>query len=580
MPLPVVPSGCHMRSWFVLILLLTLALAGCGGGDDGGSSGGPKAVNASAILEQQGGMANADGGAPVMLTISGKVTFERYTPTAFGLAAAPVTQNAAFVLVEFVQHDTLNTLVTASVNADANGDYTATFSTDRDFFVRARAQFSAASLSCRVLHTQMSAPVVHAVSSGVINRAGGSQVVNVNADLALPHLRGGAFAALDTARELAQAAAYTGSPALGALDLYWAAGNLGTSFMRDLASQPVTINETRFVNTGALGQPGIEISGGRWNNVANTDHDEFDESVIAHEFVHFLMRTQSRDNNWGGAHNGEAFTPNAAYGEGVPTGLGNALLGSKDYIDTTGLPTATTSAIFTFDCENPSFVVGVPSAATGVSGYQSEFAVAATVWDLIDGSTGGPASSDGDPVAITRGNFLASFYALRTRNGTFNIAYLATLLQQLIDDAQLSSGNANTLVTPYNAAFPPTGGDNWPPAITAPGTVNGSLDASTGPGSTPANAELGANANACFRLTLAAPQSVTFNLTATPGTYNASQHRLDLYVYDLSNALAGGLANNSAAKSVTLSLPAGDYLIRVQHAASAPTPVTFSLTLP
>jgi hypothetical protein len=569
-----------MRSWIVLFLLLALALGGCGGGDEGGSSSGAKAVSATAILVQQGGMANADGGAPVMLTISGKITFERYTPTAFGLAAAPVTQNAAFVLVEFVQHGTLNTLVTASVNADVNGDYTATFSTDKDFFVRARAQFNAASLNCRVLHTQMSAPVVHAVSSSVINRAGGSQVVNVNADLVLPHLRGGAFAALDSMRKLAQAAAYTGSPALGTLDLYWAAGNLGTSFMRDLASQPVAISQTRFVGTGALGQPGIEISGGRWNNVANSDHDEFDESVIAHEFVHFLMRTQSRDNNWGGAHNGEAFTPNAAYGEGLPTGLGNALLGVKDYIDTTGLPSGTTSAIFTFDCENPSFVPGVPSAATGVSGYQSEFAVAAVVWDLIDGSAGGPASSDGDPVAIAPAGFLAGFYALRTRNSTFNIAYLATLLQQLIDNAQLSSGNANTLVTPYNAAFPPAGADIWPPAISAPGTVNSSLDASTGPGSTPANAEIGANANACYRLTLAAPQSVTFNLNATPGTYNASQHRLDIYVYDLANALLGGAASVSAAKSVTLSLPAGDFLIRVHHAAASAAPVTFNLTIP
>ncbi|MBP9892560.1 MAG: hypothetical protein KBG84_11715 [Planctomycetes bacterium] len=566
--------------WFAFLLLIPLALAGCGGEDNGGSKTGPKAVSATAILEQQGGTANADGGAPVMLTISGKVTFERYTATAFGLAATPVTQNAAFVLVEFVQHETLNTLVATSVNADANGDYTATFSTDRDFFVRARALLSAGSLACRVLHTQMNTPVVHAVSSGVTNRASGSQVVNLNADLALPHLRGGAFAALDTARALAEAAAYGGSPTLGPLDLYWAAGNLGTSFMRDLASLPVAINQTRFVNTGALGQPGIEISGGRWDNVANSDHDEFDSAVIAHEFVHFLMRTQSRDNNWGGAHNGEAFTPNAAYGEGLPTGLGNALLGVKDYVDTTGLPSGTTSAIFTFDCENPSFVAGVPSVVSGVTGYQSEFAVAAVAWDLIDGSAGGPASSDGDPVAITRAGFLASFYALRTRNGTFNIAYLATLLQQLIDDAQLSSGNANTLVGPHNAAFPPTGADNWPPVITAPGTVNAGLDASTGPGSTPANVEIGANANACYRLTLAAPQSVTFNLNATTGTYNANQHRVDFYIYDLANALVGGSTGAVASKSVTLNLPAGDFLIRVHHAAANAAPVTFTLTLP
>jgi hypothetical protein len=567
--------------WLALLLLIPLLLAGCNDGEVKGSKPKPNAVSATVILRQApGALANADGGAPVMLTVSGKITYERLIPTALGLNATPVTQNAAFVAVEFVEHDTLNTFVAPAVNADANGDYTATFSTDRDFFVRARAQCSVATLTARVLHTQMAAPIVQAASSPIVNRAGGSQTVNVDADLALPHLRAGAFAALDTARRLAQAASYLGSPTLGVFDLFWAPGNLGTSFMRDLASQPVAINETHFVNTGALGQPGIEISGGRWNNVQNTDHDEFDEAVLAHEFVHFLMRTQSRDNNWGGAHNGEALVHGAAYGEGLPTGLGCALLGGKDYIDTTGLPSGTTSAIFQFDCENPTFVTGVPSISTGVTGYQAEFAVAATVWDLIDGSVGGPTSTDGDPAAITPANFLTSFYALRTRNNTFNITYLATLLQQLIDDAQLSSSNANTLISPYNAAFPPTGADIWPPDLTVPGSVSGNLDASTGPASTPANAEIGASANTCYRIFLAAPQSVTFNVSVTTGGYSAALHRVDFYVYDLSNTLVAGVSNNNQAKSATVALPAGEYLLRVHHAASGPAPVAFSVSIP
>lgn len=567
-----------MRRLF--LILLPLLLAACNHDDAKGPKAKPSAVSATVILRQSpGGMANADGGAPVMLTVSGKITFSRLVPTPLGLDATPVTQNAAFVLVEFVEHDTLSTFVASAVNADANGDYSATFSTDRDFFVRARAQLSAATLTARVLHTQMAAPIVQAASSAVINRAGGSQTVNVNADLALPHLRAGAFAALDTARRLAQAAAFSGSPALGALDLYWAPGNLGTSFMRDTLMQPVPINETRFTNTGALGQPGIEIAGGRWNSVSTTDHDEFDQAVIAHEFVHFLMRTQSRDNNWGGAHNGEALVHGAAYGEGLPTGLGCGLLGDKDYIDTVGLP-GNTSALFEFDCENPSFVTGVPSAATGVTGYQSEFAIAATVWDLMDGSAGGAASTDGDPVAITPASFLASFYALRTRNGTFNLAYLATLLQQLIDDAQLSAGNANTLIAPYNAAFPPAGADVWPPDLSVPGGSSGNLDASTGPGATPANAEIGASANACYRIFLAAPQSVTFNVNVTTAGYSAASHRVDFYVYDLSNTLVGGVSNNSQAKSATLSMPAGEYLLRIHHAASNPLPVAFSVSIP
>ncbi|HRJ78309.1 MAG TPA: hypothetical protein PLF37_07310 [Planctomycetota bacterium] len=618
-----------MRSFLALSLLSALVLAGCGGDDDKKQNPSPKAVTAAEVLGPAGGLAQPDGGVPVALTVSGKISFERLLPTPTGLGATPVTQNAALVQVEVVRHDDFSVLLAPAAFADANGDYSISFSTDRDFFVRARARLSAATLDCRVLHSQMASPVVHAVSSAIVSRALGSQTVNVTAGLALPHLRAGAFAALDTARKLAQAAAYSGSPALGTLDLYWAPGNLGTSFMRDLGGQPVPILETRFVNTGPLGNPGILVGGGDWNNVSATDHDEFDEAVIAHEFVHFLMRGFSRDNNWGGAHNGEALTPNAAYGEGLPTGLGCILLGDKNYIDTQGLPPAS-SVRFSFDCENPAFVAGVPSAVTGVSGYQAEFAVAAVVWDLLDGGTSNPASTDGDPVAIARDGFLQSFYALsgRTgayqaefavaavvwdlldggtsnpastdgdpvaiardgflqsfyalsgRTGAYDLVWLASLLQQLIDDARLNAGNAHTLVSPYNASFPPAVAEQWPPALAPAANETGTLNAALGPGATPANAELGQTANAVWRMELAGPQSVTLNLTATAASYSATVHQLDLYVYDLGNNLVASQRSATASKTLSMSLAAGVYMVRVHHAATSPAASGYTLTRP
>ena len=568
-----------MRSFLALSLLSALVLAGCGGDDDKKQNPSPKAVTAAEVLGPAGGLAQPDGGVPVALTVSGKISFERLLPTPTGLGATPVTQNAALVQVEVVRHDDFSVLLAPAAFADANGDYSISFSTDRDFFVRARARLSAATLDCRVLHSQMASPVVHAVSSAIVSRALGSQTVNVTAGLALPHLRAGAFAALDTARKLAQAAAYSGSPALGTLDLYWAPGNLGTSFMRDLGGQPVPILETRFVNTGPLGNPGILVGGGDWNNVSATDHDEFDEAVIAHEFVHFLMRGFSRDNNWGGAHNGEALTPNAAYGEGLPTGLGCILLGDKNYIDTQGLPPAS-SVRFSFDCENPAFVAGVPSAVTGVSGYQAEFAVAAVVWDLLDGGTSNPASTDGDPVAIARDGFLQSFYALSGRTGAYDLVWLASLLQQLIDDARLNAGNAHTLVSPYNASFPPAVAEQWPPALAPAANETGTLNAALGPGATPANAELGQTANAVWRMELAGPQSVTLNLTATAASYSATVHQLDLYVYDLGNNLVASQRSATANKTLSMSLAAGVYMVRVHHAATSPAASGYTLTRP
>ncbi len=571
-----------MKRSLLAAFLVGVVLAGCGEDETAlAPVPAPQAVSAASVIAPApGGVANPDGGVAATLTVSGKISFDRLIATGFGLDALPQRQNAAFVRVEVVRHDDPSTLIVPAVATDALGDYSVTFATDRDFYVRARAQFSVATLDVRVLHTQMAAPVTHAVSSPIRNRALGSQTVNVNADLTLPTLRAGAFAALDTVRKLALATQFTGSPTLGALDLYWAPGNIGTSFMRDLAMLPVNLVATGFTNTGALGPPGIVISGARWDSVGTGDHDEFDEAVIAHEFVHFLMRTQSRDNNWGGDHNGEALVHGAAYAEGLPTGLGCLLLANKNYIDTVGLPPWTTTTRFTFDCENPGFVAGVPSAGTGVSGYSAEFVVAGVVWDLLDGAAGNPGSTDGDPTAIARDGFLQSFYALRTRSGAYDLAYLASLLQQLVDDARTTTPNANTLLAPFNASFPPAIADQWPPNMALPGTDSASLNAALGPGGTPANRQTGLSSNAVYRLELTMARSVTINLNVTSAGYNSATHQVDLFLYDIGNNQLAAATGSMQGKSMTINLGIGVYLLRLHHAASNPAPVNYSLVIP
>jgi hypothetical protein len=357
----------------------------------------------------------------------------------------------------------------------------------------------------------------------------------------------GAFAILDTVRRLRTATA-NGFPSLGPLDVFWSVGS--------------NITESNTEQSGHFGNPTIFLLGGTPSAPADTDHDEFDETVIAHEWASFLQLTQSRDNNFGGAHAGEDLLPTAAYSEGVVTAIGCALLGTSVYRDTIGFPVpgGATSVQFEFDCESGLL------PGTG-QGYGGEFPVTRVVWDLLDGGVGWPADADADPVAIDQADFFASFAALRTRAAPFEVAWLPSLLQQLIDDGFLSIADADTLMQSQGATFPPPGGDNFPAPITlGGGPFTGSLSARSGVNP---NVVLGPQANAVYRLTLAAPATVTFTLTNTTPGYDFVRHRLDLSVHDLERNIVAAEAADGAVKSQQADLQPGTYIVRIQHVPTA-----------
>lgn len=524
----------------LLLLPLLLLLSGCPGGDDKDGPAPTPPLNPVLVIGPDGGAANADGGAPVALTVSGQVTFDRLPVTAGGLGGTPSVTPAADVLIEAVRHNNINAVI-ATTTTDASGNYTLNLNVDHDFYVRARAQSGTAGNLDRVFHPQTSPAITHAVVGPILNRSGGSQAANLHAGFALPQNRAGAFAALDTVRRL-RASVAASFASLGDLDLFWCTG----------ATTPTGTDEI-----GPLGRPAIHLLGGTSANPATTDHDEYDETVIAHEWASFLQLTRSRDNNFGGPHAGEELIYTASYSEGVVTAIGCALLNQRVYRDTLGYPTGTSSVQFEFDCESGTL------PGTGV-GYGNEFEVTRAVWDLLDGAIGWPADFDTDPVAITPANFFASFAALGTRGAPYEICWLASLLQQLVDDTFLSVGDANTIMTAQGAQFPPAGGaDPFPvELVVGAGAQAGSLNAHAG---TNPNPVLGPGANAIFRLTLAAPATVDFQLTNTTGGYSARAHRLELSLHDLDRNILARQTGDAQNKGFSLSLGAGTYLVRVFH---------------
>jgi hypothetical protein len=404
----------------------------------------------------------------------------------------------------------------------------------------------------------------------VLNRAAGSQTVNLHATADLPKARSGAFAVLDTVRRL-RAAAIGSFASLGPLDVFWGAGNIGTRYLVNGSGEVITMTTATGLD-GPMSNPSIYLIGGSTADPLNSDHDEYDEAVIAHEWASFLQLTQSRDNNFGGEHFGQELLFTAAYSEGVVTPIGLALLGTSLYRDTVGYIGGSTSVQFEFDMESGL----IPGSGVG---YGNEFEISRATWDLIDGGAGSPADGDSDPSNIALADFLTSFAALKTRGAPYEIAWMASLLQQLIDDTFLSQTDADTIMTAQGAQYPPAGGaDPFPALLTiGAGATAGALDAWSG---TDPNPILGPQANAVYRLELATPQAVVIDVTNTTAGYTSDSHRLDLSIHDLDRNIVGQDVGDLPDKSLSLNLAAGTYIIRVQHLPASQAdsmPVTFTV---
>lgn len=510
--------------------------------------------NEQVIGPAPGVVADPPGGAPALVFVSGRVTFDRLLPGPAGLDPSPSNRRATFVTVEAVSAENSSHVLDAAVT-DAAGDYSMSFSTDRDYFVRARSESGSGLQVDRVFHPRTNTAILHAVCSQVQHRSASPAMVDVHADHQDGTSRAGAFAILETMGRLrASVAAYL--PPLGELEVYWCRANFyNDTFHYGYLQGWGFITGSQTVEVGPHSVPTIYLLGGNYFG-GGGDHDEFDETVIGHEWASFVQLTQSRDNNFGGDHAGEELLFTAAYSEGVVTAIGCALLGQRIYRDTTGYPPGATSVQFEFDCESGLL------PGTGV-GYGSEFENTRAVYDLLDGGFG-PPDFDGDGVAINYADFFDSFTNLRTRTAPYEVCWLAGLLQQLIDDGYLTTLEADTLMQGHGAQFPPAGGpDPFPVELVIGGaSLTGTLNAAAG---TDPNLILGPGANAVFRLTLVAPAIVQIDLTNTTAAYTASRHRLDLSVHDLERNIVGIHAGTAQDKSVSLALPAGTFVVRVQH---------------
>jgi hypothetical protein len=146
--------------------------------------------------------------------------------------------------------------------------------------------------------------------------------------------------------------------------------------------------------------PSLYILGGISGDVLSADTDHFDNSVIIHEYGHFLESKYSKSDSPGGSHNGNMIIdPRLAWSEGFANFLPSAVTGSTYYIDTAGSPGGTTKANILIDLENFDGNDGIATKTQLGEGIYREVSISRALLDFIDSTSDDVDNPNGGTVA-------------------------------------------------------------------------------------------------------------------------------------------------------------------------------------
>ncbi len=185
------------------------------------------------------------------------------------------------------------------------------------------------------------------------------------------------------------------------------------------------------------------ILGGLNGDVDFADTDHFDNSIILHEYFHFLESTISISHSPGGPHNGDQILdPRLAWSEGAAQFYQAFVTGIPTVLDTRGNTDGSTGFYLKLSVENETTDIPIEEG----EGEFREFGVARLLWDIHDIEDTEEAPENFDRVAGYFSNFWRAFSETGSAP-SFNHsqAYFASsslLLETLNNDTPIQ-GNAD-----------------------------------------------------------------------------------------------------------------------------------------
>lgn len=362
------------RRWWCAPALLGCVwmLASCGGGGGGGgdaflpiSSGGSGASGA--------GSGSGAAGVPAATTavLSGHITFDS-VPSVNGALdyASTVAKPVRGAPIDVV--DATGAVKASSVTS-SDGSYSVTVPTNTSLAVRvmARLQHSGADGSWDVaVRDNTQSDALYGMQSTYFVATGATQTRDLRAASGWTGSSYGTdrvaapFAMLDAiyAAQVKVLAVAPGA-AFPSLNVYWSPNNRPASGAVNLG-QIGTSHFSDFTATG--GTRAIFVLGRE-----DVDTDEYDSSVVVHEWGHYYQSAFSRDDSPGGSHSlGDLLDRRLAFSEGWGNAWSGIVLERNTYSDSAGQRQA------------QGFAFALDAGAASVPGWFNEASVQSILWKL------------------------------------------------------------------------------------------------------------------------------------------------------------------------------------------------------
>jgi hypothetical protein len=335
-------SSGHARDWRLryaaLAVAVSLASCGGGGGDDPTT---PSPSPGTPTPPPPGTPPPPSGGGNV--SVSGKVTYDAVPSQTGGslnyggITQAPI-RGATIQLIDAAG------AVVGSTTSNAQGDYTLSGNASGQVSVRVLAELKGSNYDFTVRDNTDAGSMWGMESAAFAAGAGLTQNVNAqsgwNGSGYTANQRvAGPFAILDVAYLAKEKIALVAAAQnLAPLKIFWSPNNVPSS--GSLTSGQIV---TSFFTNGVSGTEATTLGlapGDRTLFILgaeNTDTDEYDTAVIAHEIGHYLQSVISRDDSIGGQHSGDDLLDmRVAFSEGWGNSWSSMVRDNPVYFDSRG----------------------------------------------------------------------------------------------------------------------------------------------------------------------------------------------------------------------------------------------------